>query len=313
MGKVSVRGKSCREFLQQLTTNDVGSLVDNQVQYSLFCSPDGGIIDDLTIYNLGESYLCVINASNTARDIEWMRSQGDEGVEIVDESVDTALLSLQGPHAAVILQELLNTDLGSLEYMHCSHEKAGTICVLASRTGYTGEDGFELFLKKEDAPFFWDELIRCGAKHDLVLAGLGARDILRVEAGYSLYGNELDETIDPFEASLGWVVRLNKDFIGKQSLLAKKENLSRKRIGFIMEERAFARAGYDIYSQENERIGKVTSGVFSPHLNSFIGMGYADFEYAQESTSFIVKIRDRSYRGRVRKLPFVERKTYKGV
>lgn len=306
MGRIKILGKNRFKFLDKLTTNILPGKF--QLCYNLILNEQARIIDDITIYNAGEFFLCVVNASNRERILEWFVSHNKEKITIVDDTFESCFLSVQGPKSSSLLERLLNTSLESLDYMHFNMRKIRGIDVLISRSGYTGEDGFELYVRSNVAEKLWDLILEEGKNLGLSLAGLGARDILRVEAGYPLYGNEINLNTHPFEANLGWVVKYkDKEFIGKESIIKiLKTGWRRKRIGFIMQEKAFPRKGYIIYNKdEKEAIGEVTSGVYSPNLEKFIGMGYIKKDYAFFDNLIKIKIRDRFCLARIAKLPFI--------
>jgi aminomethyltransferase len=251
--------------------------------------------------------LCVVNASNTQKVYSWLKENSNKSVEIVDESPNIFLLSLQGPKAYLLMQEILQ-DIGGLEYMHCRQINFKGKNILISRSGYTAEDGFEIYGLNKDAYLVWDLLLEKGKNLGLTLCGLGARDILRIEAGYPLYGHEINDDTNPLQASLEWVVKFNKDFIAKDKLLEiKGKGFTRKRVGFIMEERAIARQTYQIYHKGNV-IGAVTSGTYSPNLDRFIGMAYIEKEFSKTGTSIEIKIRDKFYQAQVSNFNFIKRR-----
>jgi aminomethyltransferase len=312
MGEIYIRGKAALPFLQRLTPNDISLAKKGQLQYNLFLNIRGGIIDDLMVYNLGESFLCVVNASNTEKVYSWLKENKTNDVDIIDESQNTFLLSLQGPGAYLLLQAVIE-DINILKYMHHRQINLGGRKLLISRSGYTGEDGFEIYGLNKDACFIWDLLLEKGKHSGLTLCGLGARDILRIEAGYPLYGHEINDDINPLEATLGWVLKFNKDFIAKEKLIElKNKGLLRKRVGFIMQERAIARQGYDVY-REGKTIGTVTSGTYSPNLDDFIGMAYIDIEYAKSENPIHIKIRDKLCKAKIMPFNFIGDKVKKGT
>lgn len=309
MGEMELRGKGALRFLQRALTNDASRLATGQAQYTLLCNHKGGVIDDLLVYRRGEErYLLVVNAANTGKDYQWL-SGLEPDAELVDLSMDTALLALQGPSSQDILCRLTSIDLASLSY-YCSIEgQVGGVEALISRTGYTGEDGFELFVPWETAPDLWRRILEVGKEDGLIPVGLGARDTLRLEAAMPLHGHELDETITPLEAGLTRFVDFNKaDFVGKEALLQQREGtLERGLIGLAMEEAGIPRHGYPILSKGKE-VGGVTSGTYSPTLNRPIAMGYVQHSYIEEGTELEVLIHGRPRRARVVRLPFYERK-----
>jgi aminomethyltransferase len=310
MGKIVVKGKGAKEFLQRLTVNDLDLIKEGQLQYNLFLNPEGGIIDDFILYNLKDDYLCIVNASNTEKVYSWFNRNREDNIEIIDKTKDLALFSLQGPNSELVMERILSKKI-NIKYMEFAEEEINNIKLLFSRSGYTGEDGFEICVENKDAIFFWKLIIEEGLKHNLKLCGLGARDILRIEAGYPLYGQEIDENINPYEAALDWVVKLNKDFIGKEAIVKKKNvGINIRRVGFILKERAVARTGYQIYF-DGEQIGKVSSGTYSPNLDNFIGMAYLKIDFTKVSTPIKIKIRDKLYCAEIAKFPFIKTKTKK--
>ncbi len=310
MGEFKVEGPGALDFLQHLVPNDVSRLVINQALYTQLCLPDGGTIDDLIIYKLAENhYMLVVNAANIEKDFSWVEKQSkDFDVRITNQSSETALLALQGPEAQSILQPLTQVDLSAIKYYHCLPGMVDSISCIISRTGYTGEDGFELYCASADAPKLWQDLLAAGKAHGLLPAGLGARDTLRLEASYCLYGHELDEQTNPLEAGLGWTVKLNKDeFIGHEALRKVKEGgLKRKLVGIEMVERGISRGGYAIY-EDDRQIGSITSGAPSPTLNKNIGMGYVDASHAIVGKPVYIDIRGKRTAAQIVALPFYKR------
>ncbi len=312
MGEFKVSGTDALAFLQYLVPNDVSKLAIGQALYTQLCQPDAGVIDDLLIYHLSENaYMLVVNAGNIDKDYAWVeqQSQNFPNVELTNQSATTALLALQGPLAQTILQPLTEVDLANISYYHF---EAGTVdgvhCII-SRTGYTGEDGFELYLAPVDAPKLWNDLLAAGEPHGLLPAGLGARDTLRLEAAYCLYGHELNEQTNPLEAGLGWTVKLNKgDFIGRDALVTiKEQGVERKLIGVEMIERGVCRSEYVIYDNEHP-IGSLTSGAPSPTLHKNIGMGYVVAAHARTGEEVAIDIRGKKVAARIVALPFYKRK-----
>ncbi|MCM8787887.1 MAG: glycine cleavage system aminomethyltransferase GcvT [Candidatus Omnitrophica bacterium] len=305
MGEIRIIGEGAFRFLQRLTSNDISLTKKGQLQYNLFINNEGGIIDDFMLYNFGESFLCVVNASNIQKDYKWLSSNSIKNVEIIDESLDTSLLSLQGPKAFLVLGEIFGKQIQELTYMHFVETFFENKKIIISRSGYTGEDGFELYCRWEDAINLWDLILEKGKKYNLKLCGLGARDILRIEAGYPLYGHEISDKIDPFSASLEWVVKLDKDFIGKEKLLEIKEKIKYKRVGFLMEEPGLARQDYKIFNSQ-KMIGWVSSGTYSPNLDKFIGMAFVEKEIELDS-KVEIKIRDKFYKAKIVSFSFIKR------
>jgi aminomethyltransferase len=312
MGEVEVRGPDALAFLQHVATQDVAAIPSGQSNYALLCRPDGGIVDDIFIYHLPEMYLVVVNASNTAKDFDWMRAQaGNLDVELTNASAEYAMLALQGPAAEALLGEVADIDAPGLAFHGVTRGTLlGDIPALIARTGYTGEDGFELFVAPGAAARLWRELLERGRGAGLKPCGLGARDSLRFEACLALYGHEIDDTTSPYEARLGWVVKLNKgDFVGRERLAQiKVEGSARRLVGFEMVGRGVARGGYEIRSVEGERIGEVTTGMPSPTLGKNLGMGYVPTALSAEGSEFDVMVRDRTVRARAVKMPFYKPK-----
>ncbi len=314
MGEITVKGKDAEKFVQKIVTNDISVLTDNQIVYTTMCYPDGGVVDDLLVYkHNNESYLLVVNASNTDKDYEWFKKNEFGNVTIENVSSDYALLALQGPLAQDILQKLANVDLNEIAYYHFQDNvEVGGIKALVSRTGYTGEDGFEIYFAPEDAAKMWSLLLETGKDDGLIPAGLGARDTLRFEATLPLYGHELEKDITPLEAGLGFCVKLAKDdFIGKEILAAQKaDGLKRKIVGFEMVDRGIPRSHYDVYADGN-KIGHVTTGSFSPTLKKNIGLALIDAAYTTVGTEIEIAVRNRNLKAVVIKKPFYTRKNKK--
>ena len=306
MGEFIVRGPQALDLVQYVTVNDASKIEVGQAQYSAMCLESGGIIDDLLIYRFADRFMLVVNAANRAKDLEWIRQHADTfDVELEDASEVTALIALQGPAAREILQPLTKPDVNSIEYYRFSEGEVANVPAVISGTGYTGEDGFELYTAAEDAPKVWDALLRAGSSHGLIPAGLGARDSLRLEMGYSLYGNDLDENHTTFESGLGWITKLDKDnFVGRDALIAQKENgVARRLVGMKLEGRAFPRPGYPIVSN-GEAVGQITSGTMSPSLGVGIALGYVPSEMARIDTVLQIDVRGRLADGRVQRPPF---------
>jgi len=303
MGEVVFRGPEAEEAVQRLVTRDVSRLTVGQAGYAAVCYEDGGTVDDVLVYRRAGDFLIVVNASNREKDVEHFRSHtGDLNVDIIDESDDWGLLALQGPRAAELLQALTQTDLSGIRYYRFVEGELGISPVVLSRTGYTGEDGFEIFARPEDAPAIWRRLIEAGA----VPVGLGARDTLRLEAGMCLYGNELDAETTPLEAGIGFAVHLDKEqeFVGQEALLEEKEEGLRKRlVGFKVEGRGIARHDYPV-TVGGEPVGLVTSGTQSPTLDEAIGLALVA---PGVEDRFEVVIRDRPVPARAVPLPFYKR------
>jgi aminomethyltransferase len=306
MGEFTISGESAEGFLNYMTVNDVSKLEIGQVQYNAMCYPDGGIVDDLLVYKFSDYYMMVVNASNIEKDFDWLKEHLVNGIELKNVSDKTGLLAIQGPNSSDVLQPLTDVDLSNIPYYHFVMGKfAGTDMVI-SRTGYTGEKGFELYHSPDDSECLWDEIFRSGQKFGIQPIGLGARDTLRLEMKYCLYGNDIDKDTNPLEAGLSWVTKLDKDdFIGKDALIKIKESgVSKKLIAFEMLGKAIPRPRYKIY-YDDEKIGFVTSGTQSPILNKGIGLGYVSKEYCKSGTEVFVEIRGRLTKAKIVKPPFV--------
>lgn len=311
MGQISVKGQDAEKFLQMVLTNDISLLNKNQIAYTTMCYPHGGVVDDLLVYKHSrEDYLLVVNASNIQKDFEWLRENKLGDTEILDLSENYALIALQGPLAQTILQKVTDKDLNEIEFYYFSDNvSVGNIKALVSRTGYTGEDGFELYFACDKAEEMWGLLLNTGKDEGLLPAGLGARDTLRFEACLPLYGHEIDENISPLEAGLGFCVKLNKEnFIGKEALAKQKaEGLKRKLVGFEMVERGIPRSKYDVYAG-GRKIGHVTTGSFSPSLKKNIGLALVEAAFAKEGTEIEIVIRNKNLKAQVIKKPFYLKK-----
>jgi glycine cleavage system T protein (aminomethyltransferase) len=311
MGEFKIAGRDALAFLQYLVPNDVSRLRIHQALYTQLCLPNGNVIDDLLIYFLAEQhYMLVVNAANIAKDLAWVQEQAEHfnDVVVTDQSHTTALIALQGPTSLAILRELTAVNLDAIRYYHCdAGTVAGADCII-SRTGYTGEDGFELYCAPVDVVHLWNELLATGKPHGLLPVGLGARDTLRLEAGYCLYGHELDEETNPLEARLGWVVKLNSgDFIGRGALVRVKEQGPRKLlVGIELLERGVPRCGYALYAQD-QRIGSLTSGGPGLTVRKNIGMAYVEPAYATTGQQVYVDIRGKRVAAQVVALPFYKR------
>lgn len=311
MGEIRVHGPGALAFLQALTPNDVSKLQPGRAHYSGLLNSQGTYIDDLLIYQLGEKdYLLVVNASNQVKDLAWTLEAAQDHADcaVDDVSSDYALLALQGPKATAILARLTAADLGAIRYYRFLDTTVSGAPCLLSRTGYTGEDGFELYLPPSEAPRIWDELLTTGADDGLRPTGLGARDTLRLEAGMALYGHEIDDTTTPFEAGLDWVVKLAKgDFRGRGALVAQREaGLTRQLIGFEIRGRGIARQGHSVLADGRE-VGTVTSGTFSPTFQKAIGTAYVPPELTSIGSELEIEVRQRRLPAVVVELPFYRR------
>jgi aminomethyltransferase len=303
MGEFILKGEKALDLIQRVTSNDASKLYDGKVQYSCLPNEDGGIVDDLLVYRIDEkTYMLVVNASNIEKDWNWISKFNTEGVEMKDISDRTALLAVQGPKAADALQSLTDIDLGSMEYYTFKKGTfAGIDNVLLSATGYTGAGGFD----NKDAEKLWNAVFEAGEAFGIKPIGLGARDTLRLEMGFCLYGNDIDDATSPLEAGLGWVTKFSKNFTNSASLQQQKqEGTKRKLVGFEMIDRGIPRHDYEIVDAEGNSIGKVTSGTQSPSLQKAIGMGYVKNEFAKEGAEIFINIRDNKVKAKVVKPPF---------
>lgn len=308
MGEFFVKGPNAEAYLQQLTINDVSKLALRQVQYSAMCYEDGGIVDDLLIYRLPGRYLMVVNAANLEKDWQWAQDHLIDGVELTNESDDYSLLALQGPKSQQTLQKLTSFDLNQLDYYWLDETEAAGVPMMISRTGYTGEHGYELLFRNDAAATVWQALMQAGAEFEIEPIGLGARDTLRLEMKYCLYGNDIDQTTNPLEAGLGWITKLNKgEFIGRAALQQiKAAGLQRKLIGFDMPGRAFPRHGYALFAN-GERVGVIASGTFSPSLEKGIGTAYVPAAFAAVGTPLEIEIRGSRMPAVVCETPFYKK------
>src|SRR5687767_720608 len=307
MGEFLLQGPQALDLIQRITSNDASKLVDGQAQYSCLPNETGGIVDDLIVYKIKDNdYFIVVNASNIEKDWNWFTKFNTKGAEMKNISDDICLFAVQGPKAAEVLQKLTKTDLKEIKYYHFSiGEFAGVSNVIISNTGYTGAGGFEIYVNKKDAEKVWHSIFDAGKPFDIKPIGLGARDTLRLEMGFCLYGNDIDDTTSPLEAGLGWITKFTKDFTAKEILEEQKKNgISRKLVGFEMIEKGIPRHGYEIKDFSGELIGYVTSGTQSPSLNKAIGMGYVQLAFTQPDTNIFIKIRDKLLQAKVVKLPF---------
>lgn len=310
MGEFILKGDKALDLIQKVTSNDASVLVDGKVQYSCLPNDKGGIVDDLLVYRIdAHTYMLVVNASNIDKDWNWISQHNSFGVDMKDISDRTSLLAVQGPKAAQALQSLTDIDLAAMEYYTFKKGKfAGVDNVLVSATGYTGAGGFEIYFDNEHAEKIWDAIFNAGKEFDIKPIGLGARDTLRLEMGFCLYGNDIDDTTSPIEAGLGWITKFTKNFINSEVLLAQKNNgVSRKLVGFEMIERGIPRHGYEIKDATGNTIGVVTSGTQSPSLNKAIGMGYVKTEFAKADTEIYIQIRDKAIKAKVVKIPFIRK------
>ncbi len=310
MGEFYVRGPGACDLLQKIATNDVGRLVDGQIQYSAMARPEGTVVDDLLVYRIdSENYMMVVNAGNIQKDFEWIAGHNEDGVTVDDTSADTTLLAIQGPKAIETLGPLTGLDLSEIPFYHFATGQLAGVDGIVSRTGYTGEDGFELYFDRKESESVWAAILEAGRIHGIRPIGLGARNTLRLEGKLLLYGNDMDETTTLLEAGLGWIVKLDKgDFIGRKALEAHKaEGVRRKLVGFEMLGRDIARDHYPVWIDGVE-VGHVTSGSPSITLNKNIGLAYLPVENAAIGTGFQVQVRKRLCDARVVATPFYTRR-----
>lgn len=309
MGEFILKGENALDLIQRVTSNDASKLHDGKIQYSCFPNENGGIVDDLLVYRIDEkSYMLVVNASNIEKDWNWIQKFNTNNVEMHNISDQTSLLAVQGPKAADALQSLTDMDLASMEYYTFKKGTfAGIDNVLVSATGYTGAGGFEIYFENKYADQIWEAIFAAGAAYGIKPIGLAARDTLRLEKGFCLYGNDIDETTSPIEAGLGWITKFTKSFTNSEALLAQKEaGIARKLIGFEMIDRGIPRHDYPIVNAEGKVVGRVTSGTQSPTLQKAIGMGYLDKDLAKEGSEIFIEIRNAKVKAQVVKFPFVK-------
>lgn len=307
MGEFILKGPDALDLIQRITTNDASKLEDGKAQYSCMTNHTGGIVDDLIVYRLSaEAYMLVVNASNIEKDWKWIQQHNTKAVEMHNISDKTSLLAVQGPHAKAVLQQLTAMDLSAIPYYHFAKgEFAGVPNVLVSNTGYTGSGGFEIYFENDHAVSIWNAIMDKGKASGIKPCGLGARDTLRLEMGFCLYGNDIDDTTSPIEAGLGWITKFTKPFVNSENLkLQKEQGVTRKLVAFEMTERGIPRHGYDIADSSGIIIGQVTSGTQSPSLQNAIGMGYVKKEWANEGIEISVIIRDKPLKARIVKTPF---------
>ncbi len=307
MGEFILKGKNALSLIQKVTSNDASKLYDGKIQYSCLPNADGGIVDDLLVYRMDEqTYMLVVNASNIQKDWDWISKYNTYGVEMKDISERTSLLAVQGPKAAEALQSLTKVDLSSMEYY--TFKKgifAGVDNVVISATGYTGAGGFELYFDNAHAEKVWNAVFKAGEPFGIKPIGLAARDTLRLEMGFCLYGNDIDDSTSPLEAGLGWITKFSKDFVNSENLASQKQNgLTQKLVGFEMLDRGIPRHDYQIVDSEGNNIGRVTSGTQAPTLQKPIGMGYVQTEFAKEGSEIFINIRNNRLKARVVKFPF---------
>jgi len=307
MGEFILKGENALDLIQRVTSNDASVLTDGKIQYSCLPNEKGGIVDDLLVYRIDEqSYMLVVNASNIEKDWNWIQKYNIKNVEMHNISDKTSLLAVQGPKAILALQKLTDINLSEIPYYTFKKGKFnGVENVVVSNTGYTGAGGFEIYFENEVAHKMWDAIFNAGAEFGIKPIGLGARDTLRLEMGFCLYGNDIDDTTSPIEAGLGWITKFTKEFTNKAALLEQKEKgVSKKLVGFEMIDRGIPRHDYQIADAAGNIIGKVTSGTQSPSLNKAIGMGYVPNAFSKTDTEIFILIRDKAIKAKVVKIPF---------
>ncbi len=308
MGQFFIEGPGAKDLLQYVATNNADALKDGKAQYTCLTNENGGIVDDLIVYKIAdEKYFVVVNASNIDKDWNHINNHNTFGAIMTNASDEMSLLAIQGPKATEILQKLTPVQLQNLPYYHFTiGEVAGVQDVIISNTGYTGSGGFEIYFKNEDAEKLWDELMSAGEEFGMLPCGLGARDTLRLEKGFCLYGNDLDDNTTPLEAGLGWITKFDKDFVAKDILEKQKsEGVTKKLAGFEMQEKAIPRNGYPVVDAEGKTIGKVTSGTMSPMKKTRIGLAYLDTDFTKVGTEIFIQIRNKNIPAQVVKPPFV--------
>ncbi|HES58828.1 MAG TPA: glycine cleavage system aminomethyltransferase GcvT [Caldithrix sp.] len=306
MGEIEISGPGALDMVQKITINDAARLVEGQAQYSAMCYPDGGIVDDLLVYHMQDKYMLVVNASNKEKDLAWILENKLENCEVTDVSDQVSQLAVQGKKAEVTLQKLTELNLNMIPNFSFTQGSIANVPVLISRTGYTGEPGFELYFENQYAVQLWNAILAAGKDFDIEPVGLGARDSLRLEKKMYLYGNDIDQTTNPLEAGLGWITQLQKnDFIGREAILKIKEaGLKRKLIAFILDNPGFPRKGYNVFKNGIE-IGYVTSGTVSPMLEKGIGLAYVAIDFAKVGAQIDIDIRGKKNSAQIIKPPFV--------
>lgn len=310
MGEFLLSGPKALDLIQKITTNDASMLTIGRAQYSCFPNNEGGIVDDLIIYKMKEEqYLLVVNASNIEKDWEWISKHNDLGVDMRNVSDDYSLLAIQGPKAVEAMQPLSSIDLASIKYYHFEvGDFAGFDNVIISATGYTGSGGFEIYCKNDQAEAIWNKVFEAGSSYGIKPIGLAARDTLRLEMGFCLYGNDINDTTSPLEAGLGWITKFNKEFVNSENLKKQKEEgVSKKLIGFELTDRGVPRHDYEIVDKDGNAIGVVTSGTMAPSLNKGIGLGYVDTEFSAPETEIFIRIRKNDVAAKVVKTPFYKK------
>lgn len=310
MGEFFLKGENALALIQKVTSNDASKLVDGKAQYSCLPNNEGGIVDDLIIYKIADNhYMLVVNASNIEKDWNWISSHNDLGVEMENLSDGYSLLAIQGPKAAEAMQSLTSIDLINMPYYSFQiGEFAGVKDVTVSATGYTGSGGFEIYFKNEDAEQIWNKVFEAGAAFGIKPIGLAARDTLRLEMGFCLYGNDINDTTSPLEAGLGWITKFDKEFTNSANLKKQKEEgVSKKLVAFEMQDRAIPRHDYEIVNKDGNVIGIVTSGTMSPSMNIGIGLGYVPTAFSTVDSEIFIRIRKNDVPAKVVKLPFYKK------
>ena len=310
MGEFFLKGEHALALIQKVTSNDASKLVDGKAQYSCLPNNEGGIVDDLIVYKIADQhYMLVVNASNIEKDWNWIAQHNDLGVEMINASEEYSLLAIQGPKAAEAMQSLTSIDLNNVGYYTFQiGEFAGIKDVIVSATGYTGSGGFEIYFKNEDAETVWNKVFEAGAAFGIKPIGLAARDTLRLEMGFCLYGNDINDTTSPLEAGLGWITKFDKAFTNSENLKKQKEaGVSRKLVGFELIERGIPRHDYEIVDADGNVIGIVTSGTQSPSLGKAIGMGYVPTQFATVDSEIYIRIRNKDIKAKVVKMPFYKK------
>jgi len=310
MGEVEFKGEKALAVANRIITNDLNRIEDGQACYTAMCRPDGGIIDDLVTYRISAEHILIcVNASNREKDFNWMKEQAKGECEVIDRSDDYVQIAVQGPNAVELVGRLTETDVTTIGTYRFAMGQIDGKDAIISRTGYTGEDGFELYVGSEDGSAIWDALMAKGEDLGVKPAGLGARDSLRLEMCFALYGNDIDETTHPFESRLGWVVKLDKDeFIGKEALTKiKADGNTRRMVGFEMIDRGIARHDYPVVNEAGEEVGKVTSGTKGPSVNKAVGIAFVPVSHAKAGSEILISIRGKSAKALVVKTPFYKK------
>jgi aminomethyltransferase len=306
MGEVEIRGANRLQMVQKISINDASVLSSGQAQYSAMCYPDGGLVDDMLVYAFEDYYVLVINAANIDKDVRWIEENKIPDCEVNNISDEISQLAVQGKKAEATLQKITDVHLDEIKYYWFVEGQLAGAPMIISRTGYTGEPGFELYFENKYAGKIWNAVFEAGKEFDIEPIGLGARDSLRLEKKMCLYGNDIDKTTNPLEAGLAWITKLEKDdFIGRDALLKiKEQGIQRRLVAFVLKNAGFPRPGYDIY-KDGEKVGEITSGTVSPMLEKGIGLGYVKLPFAKIGTPIEIKIRDRFLDAEIIKPPFV--------